>query len=593
MKSIIWRSANILGIPLVALRCFLAPRILLYHGVTDRKNFPGIENYRQKHIPVEEFDWQLRFLKNHFRIVPLDNLIGKLSLSGRKARGMAAITFDDGYRNIFRVAWPLLQKYNLPFTIFFSTDFVDKKEPLWVDRLEYAINFCKSKELETASRQEKMRKDDGIRNHAKLIQDEKMRKIIQEVVENCGADLKNRLLEEPDYAPLEWQEIRQMLDSGLAKVGCHTKTHAIATRLSLSEFYEEVLRSKRLIEERTASPCFYFAYPNGQPGDFSEQTASVLAGSGFKAAFTTEAKFVGRKTENLAIPRFTMDETEERQLFLATISGVRRFLKKMRGFSIKKQSASKKTEAASYFDNLAADYELAYSAFTPRGYSFRIRRQLILEMLAGDLGPGAKILDIGCGPGVYTRSFLERGFTVWGFDPAPEMIKIAETRFKGFPDAHFAIGRIENPPFSDIKFDSAIAAGLFEYLVLKDLKAGLEKIHRLLLPGGILIVSFPYFGSLPRIWDRFIMKPLGKTIRVFRKLPPKIDSREFSTKEAIQLLEQNGFIVQKIAFYNSRFLWTPLDRLFPKLAVRISQATEALAPAIFKTGFIVKAKTHP
>src|SRR3989344_6897235 len=147
MKSLLWKIVNLLQIPRFCLFCFRAPRILLYHGVTERENFFGIENYRHKHIPQKAFRQQLQLIRAHFRVVPLQSLIEAWSSAPKKARGMLAITFDDGYRDIFRVAWPILQDYSIPFTIFLPTDFIEQQKPLWVDQLEYTINHCQINEL--------------------------------------------------------------------------------------------------------------------------------------------------------------------------------------------------------------------------------------------------------------------------------------------------------------------------------------------------------------------------------------------------------------------------------------------------------------
>src|SRR3989344_4421535 len=188
MKSIIWKTINILQMPQAALLCFRAPRILLYHGATERENFFGIENYRQKHIPQEALRQQLQFIQSHFRVVPLKDLVTAWAFSPREARGMIAITFDDGYQNIFRVAWPIFKEYNLPFTIFLPADFIEQREPLWVDQLEYAINYSKKDEFKImkngnfsfpiVTKEEKICADAVIRRYAKLIPDKKRKELV-------------------------------------------------------------------------------------------------------------------------------------------------------------------------------------------------------------------------------------------------------------------------------------------------------------------------------------------------------------------------------------------------------------------------------
>lgn len=602
MNPIILELIDNLYISQIALRFFKSPRILLYHGVTERSFFPGIENYRQKIIAQREFSKQIQFLQSNFRIVSLKGLVETWLHSPDKAQGMLAITFDDGYQNIFRTAFPVLRKYNVPFTIFLPTDFIERKIPLWVDRLEYAIGNSRAGEVEIKkegniisfpllNQEEKTQADSFIRGYAKTISDSERQKLINKVVRQCGIDLKDYLLEEPDYKPLNWNEILQMVSSGLTSIGSHAASHAIATRLSPEDFHKEVVSSRQLIKEKTGKDCSLFAYPNGQPGDFSEETAEILKKNGFLGAVTTVMRFLGKDAKTFSLPRFTMDETDGRELFLATVSGVRMFLRTMRDSLAARRlipaaEAEIRVDPIAHFDMVAKEYGDDYTAKTPRGYSFRIRRQKIIKLLNG-LSPGTKVLDVGCGPGVYIPVLLEKKFNVWGVDPAPEMIQVARDLFKQNPHTHFVTGNIESLHFEDNFFDAAIAAGLFEYL--EDIRAGFKHIHRVLPLGGVFVVTFPYRWSLPRIWDSLVISPIGKIIRKFWSKKRIIESKEFSPKRITEILKEEGFTVEKVVFYNAKLVWTPLDRLFPRIASWISKTVENFTPSFLKTGIIIKA----
>ena len=609
MRHIILTIINSLRIPRLSLKFFRAPRILFYHGVTDRHSFAGIENYCAKHIPQEAFLQQVQFLRSRFQIVSLEELIKTWSYSRRQAEGMLAITFDDGYQNVFRVAWPILKKYNIPFTVFISTDFIEKQNPLWVDCLEYAISKSNNHKLELTingkdfyfplqNREEKILADIAIRNYAKSIPEAERQELIDKVVEKCGTDLNEHLLEEPDYAPLSWNELLQMVGSGLVNVGSHTASHAIATRLPKEKFHHEVLHSGRLIEKQLNVPCSFFAYPNGKPGDFSEETTSILQKNGFSMAFTTELRFLKKNDNPLILPRLGMDGSADQKVFLSTISGIRTFLRSLRDFilmgrlsssSLSLTNKNKKGDTIDHFDRQAREYEHSYSTLTPRGYSFRIRRKKVIDLLK-NLPLETKILDVGCGPGVYVKFLLDCGFNIWGVDPAPEMIQIARHRFKKSSKAKFMVGQVEALPFDDRFFDVVIAAGLFEYF--NDLETGLREVHRVLGSKGTFVATFPYRWSLARLWDRLIIRPMAKVLGVFYPREAKIDSKEFSSKEVKQILEGVGFSVQKVVFYNARLIWTPFDRFFPRLSVWLSEITENLTPFFLKTGFIVKAVRH-
>ena len=339
-KEVFRKSVTWLHLPQALLRLQPGAAIILYHGVTDRTDGPDIQNYRRKHLSVPAFRKQIAFLKRNFRIVPLDELMANLH-AHRPLQRLASITFDDGYQNNFRVAWPILKELGVPFTVFVVTDFIENCEPLWMDRLEFSIGKSDAPNVKIAiaggdrefplrTREEKIRADLELRSCLKRVPDSMRRELIEQIVEQTGVDMRSWPGFEPDYAPLSWKELREMVDSGLADVGAHTKTHAILTRLDPHDARAELSASKRIIEERLARPCGLFAYPNGQPGDFDDITTRLVREAGFEGALTTVMGFVHPRSDPYALRRMTMDWTDNWDAFLVTISGIRALWRRLR-----------------------------------------------------------------------------------------------------------------------------------------------------------------------------------------------------------------------------------------------------------------------
>lgn len=605
-KTLFIKVLNTFRINNLFLKFFKSPRIFLYHGVVSAEKNDGIGNYRNKHILLENFEKQIEVLRLNFKIVSIGELTRVVKSDPKSARGMVAITFDDGYRNVFKNAWPVLKKHRLPFSIFLPTDFIEKREPLWVDRLEYAIDKSKANIIDTnitkngerisydvSTKDNKIYADTQIREYAKSLPNNEREALINDIVKQSGIELRESIDSDEIYAPLDWQDVKEMLDSGLLTAGSHTKSHAIVSRISKDEFQEEISESKRIIEKNLNVSCEWFAYPNGKNKDFSADLFDILEQSGFKGALTTEMGFVGENFDFFAIPRIALDETNDMTMFMFTISGTRIFLRKFRNLADRAFSSFFSAEkpwseeaSITYFHDTAREYELAYESSTPRGYSFRIRRKRIMEAI-NYLPAGSKVLDIGCGPAVYTLELLNRGLEVWGVDPAEDMISIAKERFRNSDKAHFSVGIVEKMPFQNNFFDAIIAAGLFEYL--DDKKSAMDEIKRVLIPGGMLISTFPYFWSAPRVWDRVVISFLTKIIGILKKRKPKMNSMEFKIEDAIKLTEACGFEVKHVNFYNTRLLWTPLDRFFPGISVKLSEIAEDMSPSWLKSGFIIYA----
>jgi len=110
--------------------------------------------------------------------------------------------------------------------------------------------------------------------------------------------------------------------------------------------------------------------------------------------------------------------------------------------------------------------------------------------------PPGRVLDIGCGSGVYLEELLSMGFEAYGMDISEEMLAVTRSRLAAAGDnrLHLAQGDVEHIPFEAASFDLVICVGVFGYL-LRD-EAALEEILRVLRPGGYLLLNLTNMYSL-------------------------------------------------------------------------------------------------
>src|SRR5690349_445747 len=106
-----------LGITTLARHLRHGALVLCYHNVVAHAGGKPPSGDPGLHLPLDRFTPQVHWLKDHYSVISLRELVARLE-TGRSVRGLAAITFDDGYAGALTIAWPLLRTLGLPATMF-------------------------------------------------------------------------------------------------------------------------------------------------------------------------------------------------------------------------------------------------------------------------------------------------------------------------------------------------------------------------------------------------------------------------------------------------------------------------------------------
>ena len=149
--------------------------IFLFHGVIKKKN-KGIRNYNCKHIEKKKFLKIIKFLSSKGSCLSLDEIYKIIKYKKKFAKNSYAITFDDGFANNYNVAAPILKKYNLKSTFYFSSELVNKNSMSWIDKVEYAFQKTSTKKILLPWRRKPTEIDN---NNKKILVLEEIRKILK------------------------------------------------------------------------------------------------------------------------------------------------------------------------------------------------------------------------------------------------------------------------------------------------------------------------------------------------------------------------------------------------------------------------------
>ena len=322
--KLIWRMLALPGgIPgyLTILRRLQAQKvvILMYHGVTNCH--PEVFNWCQ--LEKKEFERQVDFLVNHFDTLHLEEVVDRLHKRLPLPQRTACLTFDDGFRNVATTAFPILQKHQVPSTVFLVTSQVGTRQPAWPDRLYFSVASTTQETVKFEGAEyllsnnndraaiyktivEKLKKMDAIEREDRL-------KILFEMLDALP------VTSEAMVSTLDWNEVELLARTGLVKFGSHTHTHPILSRCTLNVQREELSKSRDILRERGLSYRL-FAYPNGRPIDFTTDTQHLLRELGYRCGLTTIHGLCRNIDNPYSLPRVGIGaDTRDRQFRLRTV----------------------------------------------------------------------------------------------------------------------------------------------------------------------------------------------------------------------------------------------------------------------------------
>ncbi len=254
---------------------------------TFKKLFPdGEAVILMYHRACDNFEEQMRHLHENCSVITFADLYGCIRNKKKLPENSVIITFDDGYRDNYTLAYPALKKYRHPATVFLATGHIGTEELFWWDKVDCIIKKSKAKKvslsgLGTFSLADRAKAARSIQQKLKKIHERKKNRLIAELAEKLNVEIprqKNLLL--------SWKDVREMGRNNIS-FGAHTVSHPILTKISLKQAKCEILNSKEKIEKMLGKKVSVFAYPNGSEDDMSDGIDYFLKRNGFIFSLST------------------------------------------------------------------------------------------------------------------------------------------------------------------------------------------------------------------------------------------------------------------------------------------------------------------
>ncbi len=234
-------------------------RILFYHSISPYRKY-------ETNVIPEEFEKHIKYLKENCEVISLKEAIERIknkSIYGREV----VISFDDGYKDNYLYAYPLLQKYELPAVIFLTVGYVGKNKILPHDM------------------------DDNPKY--------------------------NRIL--------NWEEVKEM-ECASVMFGSHTLNHVNLSKLPLEKAKEEIILSYKNLKENLKNNLIPFSYPYGTLLDFNSEIKRIVKETGYFCACSAIYGVNTEKADLFSLYRIGIDSSDNFFTFKAKINGYLDFL---------------------------------------------------------------------------------------------------------------------------------------------------------------------------------------------------------------------------------------------------------------------------
>ena len=233
------------------------------------------------------FREHLMLLQERFEIIKPADL--QQLVDGKKSGRYALLTFDDGYRDNFDTALPILEELGLEAIIFVATDMVGSDTLPWWDEAAFLLRHSSVDHVDIGGARISLAE----RQHPQTVR-EALRAFktgegsIQEKLAQLRESLRPTTALPKTRLIMNWEEIREAQTRGIT-IGSHTLSHPILAQLDVSHQERELVESRRILEAQLQRSVDLFAYPVGSEATFSDDTARLVRQAGYKFAFSTTA----------------------------------------------------------------------------------------------------------------------------------------------------------------------------------------------------------------------------------------------------------------------------------------------------------------
>lgn len=303
-------------------------RILAYHRVLESTE-PADFGFDVDLISAsaEAFRRQMAHVRQRFAPMRFDEMAECMDRGRTLPKNAVLITFDDGYDDNYRVAFPILRELGLSAMFFVSTGHIDSGQSYAFDWLVHMVCGTKAGRLcvpelgldwvlaSTLAQRRAQAAD--LLHRLKLLDADMQEALIVRLEEQWGMA---RVSSHADCRPMNWDQLREMRAEGM-EIGSHGIGHHMLAKLPRRRMIAEVEESKRMLERELGDTVVALSYPVGGPDSYDAETIRAVRSAGYRVAcsYIGGAAATARKGM-YALPRLQVERQMDQAWFEAMLA---------------------------------------------------------------------------------------------------------------------------------------------------------------------------------------------------------------------------------------------------------------------------------
>ncbi|CAN5497629.1 polysaccharide deacetylase family protein [soil metagenome] len=279
--------------------------ILLFHRVH------AVRDVMWDPMDPKRFEYILKFVKKNYTTLPLLEILDN-NIKSRK-KPLAAITFDDGYRDFIDYSMPIMDRLKIPSSIYVVTDCITNDRPTWTFEVDYLFFNTKKLQInwntDTSFLPVEIRKNKFVNKSEMIAFCFQFKQFVKKISEENRIDLIQDLFNSfddvviPKGLMMNWKEVNEIISAGV-EVGSHTATHPPLATLSEAQMDKELQMSRKEFLKNTGVNPRVISYP---VGSYNEQVKNAAVKAGYDYGLAVNHKKLNLDTpDKFEIPRLEL-----------------------------------------------------------------------------------------------------------------------------------------------------------------------------------------------------------------------------------------------------------------------------------------------